>query len=500
MSNPIPYESLYFGKSDARNELNENPEDFVRSFVNLSGVTQDVVDGKKTILLGPKGTGKSTVGWYLQTTGGQGGHLAEVRDASTLPLAEIPHLETGQPASVERTVSAWQFILLCNYLDLLQKDQACVLPNLTEIKRVTRLLKQYGFMGDVSGRALLKISSTTVSIPLPKIGNIYKKESRDSLSIFNLIPYMVDWSMKAQSPNRHILLLDGLDSIFLNDEKYNESLSSLVQAAYSLNQQLSFGGATGSVVLMLRNDVFSRISLSLPDSQKMRDDFGVELDWRVLKGAPSERAPLITLVNKKAAQDLDIESINVLDYFPRDIQIGGHGGSAPRWQPRLQYLLNLTRHTPRDLLRLFEEIRKVQASGIFDSSSNILSHEVIREGVLKYSNNYFVGAIRNEFAGAEGGVGASQAAVAALQSMAKQKFTAEEFRSALDNVDKEFTASSNKLLTLLFYAGAIGNLVPGRNKSYVQFFHRRDAADIYHKGPLVLHNTLAHAWAIPFST
>ena len=63
--------------------------------------------------------------------------------------------------------------------------------------------------------------------------------------------------------------------------------------------------------------------------------------------------------------------------------------------PILPYLLNMTRHTPRDLLRLFEEeIRKVEASGIFGTrGGSKLLPEVIREGILQYATKYFVGAI-----------------------------------------------------------------------------------------------------------
>ena len=88
---------------------------------------------------------------------------------------------------------------------------------------------------------------------------------------------MEGWVCQAQSDSRHLLLLDGLDSIFLNDTKYDESLASLVQAAYSINQKLRAAGASGSIILLLRSDVFTRIALSLPDSQKMRDDLA--FDW-----------------------------------------------------------------------------------------------------------------------------------------------------------------------------------------------------------------------------
>ncbi|WP_345752873.1 P-loop ATPase, Sll1717 family [Microbacterium rhizophilus] len=494
------YASLYFGKSDSRNELNDERGDFIRSFVNLRDVVGHVVSGQRTLVLGPKGTGKSALAWYLDASQLGTAYLASVRDASYLPLAEIPRLQTGQPQGPERTVAAWKFILLCNYLELLLKDQSCHLKNRSEVDRVTKLLRQYGFMGDASGRAILNISTTTVTIPIPKLGNVYQRESSPNLNIYSLLPYLEDWATNARSGNRHVLLLDGLDSIFLNDSKYDESLASLVQAAYSLNQRLADIGATGSVVLLLRNDVFNRVALTLPDSQKMRDDFAVELDWRVLSGAAGSNAPLLQLVNGKAARALGIERVNVLSYFPKNVQLGGTRGGEPRFMDSLQYLLNLTRHTPRDLLRLFEEIRKVEESGMFPpSGKGVLSKETIREGVLQYATKYFVGAIENEFAGYEFGAQESQSGMRALKSMNRQLFDRAQYAKSLAQQGVEDPAVADRLLRLLFFAGAIGNSVERRNRpSYLQFYHRRDDADVYTRGRMVLHNALCHAWNIPF--
>lgn len=490
------YKDLYFGMSDSRNEFTENREEFVRSYVDLNNASSVVRSGQKFLILGPKGTGKSALAWYLEATEGSGTHLAMVRDAQSLPLAEIPRLQTGQAAGPERTVTAWKFVLLCNYLELLLRDQGCSIQANKEVLRIAKLLRNNGFIGDASGRALTKFSSTTIEIPIPKLGTIYRKESRSTLNIYNLIPYLEDWVANATASLRHVLLLDGLDSIFLNDEKYDESLSSLVQAAYSLNQRLREHSATGSVVLLIRNDVFSRIALSLPDSQKMRDDLSFDLDWRILSGPGGRNAPLVQLVNTKAARAAGVEDIDILSYFPDEIRVGGRKGKAQREFPTFQYILNMTRHTPRDLLRIFEEIRKVEDSGVYPPSEDVLSDEVIHEGVLQYSTKYFVGAINNEFAGYAGGPESAAAAIRALKAIGKQHFDAREFRGALETEDVERAADSEHLLRLLFFAGAIGNYVAGRDQSYMQFFHRRDDSEIYLKGAFILHHALIHAWGL----
>lgn len=489
------YRDLYFGMSDSKNEAFEDPDAFVRSYVDLNGASEALLSGSKFLVLGPKGTGKSALAWYLQASQNPDGHTTLVRDASALPLAEVPRLQTGQAEGPERTVIAWKFILLCNYLELLLGAGDCRFERPREVNRVAKLLRNYGFMGDASGRALLKASSTTVTIPIPQIGEVYKRESKSELNIYSLVPYLESWVAEAQSEQRHVLILDGLDSIFLNDVHYDESLASLVQAAYDLNQKFRERSSAGSVVLLLRNDVFARVALALPDSQKMRDDRSFDLDWRVLSGEAGVRAPLMQLVNAKAGRALGLESVDVLSHFPDAIRVGKRSDS-PQLIPTFQYLLNMTRHTPRDLLRLFDEIRKVDASGVYETTAGPLSEDVIREGILRYSTKYFVGAIQNEFAGYEGGPESAKAALTALQAIGKQTFDRTEFHRALTEVLGRDSTETDRLLELLFFAGAIGNSIGSAGKRYMQFYHRRDESEIYLKGNFILHHALIHAWGM----
>jgi hypothetical protein len=501
---PVPYKDLYFGKSDSKKEASTQPDDFLRSYVDLDNSVSKVISGEKTLVLGPKGTGKSALAWYLQQTSGRGAYISRVRDAQTLPLSEIPNLKTGQEAGIQRTVTAWKLILLANYLDVVLLDTSVRFPELQEAKRVWRILRDFGLMGADSGRKLLSIAGPGIQVQIDTRAPHYRSESGSSLNIYSLIPHMTRWAQTATSANRHILTLDGLDSIYLNDEKYDESMTALLQAWFGINQDLR--SSRGSVVLLIRNDVFSRIALSLPDSQKMRDDEGIQLDWRVFTGGMEEQSPLFRLVNRKAGLELGRGEIDVLSYFPQNIVVSHSKGASRHGRgdhtlSRLQYLLNLTRHTPRDVLRLFEEIRQTAESGSFDIPDPMaLPQEVIREGAMRYCNNYFVGAIQNEFAGDEGGPQAASGALDALQFVGKHHFTRSEFRSRLDGAHPELVEQSDRLLRLLFMAGAIGNLVPGSAKNYAQFYHRKDNAQIYLQGSFILHNALVRAWGIPFES
>lgn len=492
-----PFRDLYFGKSDPNHELRSNPDDFIKSYVDLNGAIERVVSGETNLILGPKGTGKSALGLYIEKTSANGRYFARMKNASHLPLAEIPQLKTGEPRGAVRTRNAWRFILLSNYLDVALSDADTKLPQIRDVRRVIKGLRDFGFMASDSGHSLLRAHGAAFTLPSSQMGTLFKDEGGRELGIYTLLPYLERWATSLTSPNRHILLLDGLDSIFLNDATYDESLSGLAQAAYEINLRLMQARATGSVVLLIRNDIFSRISLVLPDAHKMRD-FAFDLDWRVLSGAAGASSPLIQLVNRKPGQERGGGPVDVLSYFPERIApVGGRTNRRRRGPTRLQYLLNLTRHTPRDILQLMEHIRL--ASVHMDPTPvKPLPVGTIREGVVQYSTKYFVDAIHGEFAGYEGGREEAEAALNALKWMEEPRFTRSDYRRSLQNHFPGLEAKADEFLRLLFYSGALGNLFDTGSERYMVFYHRRNDVDLNVQGTLVLHNALTHAWSKKF--
>ena len=156
----------------------------------------------------------------------------------------------------------------------------------------------------------------------------------------------------------------------------------------------------------------------------MRVDFGVDLDWRVLAGDPKV-APLFRMVDQKASALLEDESVQVVGRFlPPYAKLGGPDNGMPIHQ----YLLNLTRHTPRDLLQLFENLRLAATDLGLDADGRI-SQRVLREGALRYANRYFVDAVRNELVGRSSDVDEATAGLNAFPRYRKEPIRRGRFRS-----------------------------------------------------------------------
>lgn len=481
-----PYVDLQFGRSDARTERRSLPDLFRNSYLDKGRISEKVTSYECCLVLGPKGAGKSALGYHLSDMADATDRFVEVVNATYLPMAEIPRIKTGQQPGSERSTTTWRFILLINIIRLMNSSKKARFKDERQIRSILKASTEIGLPQNTSTmRDISRLIGTEARIPFDtKSANV---------TIFEAIPSLIRIVEEAQSNVGHILILDGLDSIFLNDERYTDSLASLVQAAYLLNQDLRDADVQASIVILLRNDLFSRISHVLPDIQKFRSDMGSSLDWKILSGAQGRNAPLFQLVNSKAGLD---NRTHILDYFPDEVVLaGGH-----KRVETLKYFLNMTRHTPRDILALFENMRQVVEEGSFELRGVKLSQEIIREGILRYSTEYFLDAVANEFAGTPGSKDLSLAGIDTLRSLRKQDFSAEEFSNELHIRHPRLGAKYRDILEMFFFAGAIGNVVPAkRGDTYLQFFHRRSANEIDLGGTLLMANPLVHAFNIPFS-
>ncbi|MCC0766256.1 P-loop ATPase, Sll1717 family [Micrococcus luteus] len=488
------FSEFYFGSEDPYNEVRDDRMKFIRSFVDPNDKIDKIVNGRLTLILGPKGTGKSALAYYLGLTGqpnGSGRYIAQTRTADNLPLSDIPALKTGQVPGRQRTASAWRFILLANYLDVALSDTEVRVRGIRDIKRILGILKDAGFMAGGSGRALAQFLDQTFTLPTDKAGSLFKSIGKTEVSIFDLIPSMTNWAKDIRSSNRHLLLLDGLDSIFLSDSEYDESLAGLMQAASSLNRELSESSATGSIVLLLRNDVFHRVSLLLTDAHKQRAN-AYDLDWRTYSYGNDNTGPLIRLLNQKARQGVSADSdVDVLEYFPVGM---GHSKNRKN-RSTLRYLMNFTRHTPRDLLQLMEAIRE-EAERRNLGPGETLPESVVREGIDQYSSKYFISSLRGEFVGYHGGVEAIEGALRALKLVPNNDFTRFDYAESVRTHAPDYADDVDEFLRLFFRAGAVANLRNGTNGSReLVFHHRRDDVEPDLKGVLTMHSALIRAWS-----
>lgn len=490
-SQSIPrFENLYFGAADAQTEYGRNPEAFLRSYADMNSCIEKVKDDRIFLVLGPKGTGKTALACFLSDPQKRRDdlNLVKIHDASTLPISEVSKLKTGDEKGIARSIVAWKFILLCSIVEVILEDQGSLLNSDPHAYDLLNELKERGFLTPDSAQAILTATKTTHKFTLKFWERSSEKTKR--VHINAVVSQLEQWVRREHGPATHISFMDGLDSLYLNDSKYIESLSSLVTAAWQINKGLMEERSSSRIVLLLRSDIYTR--LSLPDGGKMRADWAVDLDWRILSGNISD-SPLFDLVNRKAVSKIAVNELSVIDqYFPGHVEFG------PR-RPTDHYLMELTRQTPRDILQLFDAIKEAGIQNGILRHRNKVDEKTIRQGVVKYANNYFVDSVRNELVGYEEDSGGGSRAVDALRKIGRRYFNRDDYIKAMsaDSIE-DIDVVVDRNLRRLFSCGVIANVVAGKD-DYIQFGYRRDDSECDLDTSFVLHSALLHAWNIPWN-
>ena len=240
-----------------------------------------------------------------------------------------------------------------------------------------------------------------------------------------------------KTPNRHVVVVDGLDSIFSQRDLQFQSLAALISEAARLNGHFSRQGANFKFVVLCRTDIFDRLPGA--NINKFRQDRAETLNWYDAPREP-DRTRLIRLVNLRAGLSLN-RSVNVFsEFFPRRI-----GDRAVR-----TVILDQTRHTPRDLVQLLRYTQR------FADGAGKLTPRQVKSGLRAYSIEYFLPELRNELSGylEQGQI---ENAIVLLTTLQSQRLAMQDLQRQADHLG--YDALDLRVLTgALFDASCIGTI------------------------------------------
>ncbi|NAZ80805.1 hypothetical protein GTR02_03090 [Kineococcus sp. R8] len=478
---------MYFGEAGAEVEAEKYPELFKNSFYDLAGVVAKVNDGDAFLLIGPKGAGKSSYIEYVQLMSTDSvGQFVTKKDLGELRGA-LQSDSTLSRAGSEITELAWSTWLWIQLFDSVMKDQSSSCHRDPSIAGLHRELRSAGLLSGDFRSVVQAVRKKQHKFSAPKFYEYTSESSGETrVNISQLRDILEVVVTQAETSNQHMLALDGLDSAIIGSTSYWQQLAALLRACTVVHRKVRSAQSHIRVVMLCRSDVLLKIPL--PDSNKIRQGWGLEFDWSYGLDTP-EDSHLWDLVEKKAsARGRPIA--NLIDtYFPQDMEVGGR--THLRRIPMPRYLMELTRGTPRDMIMLLKKIQQ-QAPNVTE-----LSVRHVRAGVNAYCKDYFAGEVANELVGLVPDAIAS-GAVGALSRLPSRRFTRGEFLDVFRDLLTANEVSADELLQQLYLAGAVANVIPGQREDYVRFYHRRSHADVSLQGPFLLHTALTISLNLPF--
>lgn len=242
------------------------------------------------------------------------------------------------------------------------------------------------------------------------------------------------------------------------------------------------------MIVLCRTDIFNHLPGA--NTNKYRRDSGVTLNWyQDIKDPHSSH--LIALVNRKAAATETPDVGNVFTrFFPARFRL-----ESGKWFDTIRYLLEYTRHTPRDLLQLLEYIKEACKSG---DPSDLIPGRVIEAGVHNFCADYFVGELTNELYGLLS-MEEIDLTKRLLRSLRRHRFYYHELERKVSGSVQYSKLPLASVASRLFDAGVLGNAVTASNEDRVRFKYRNPHEELDYDGQIVLHNALVNGFNVPRS-
>lgn len=383
------FDEIRFGYASAEVEGAREPQLLLEGYYDSHGLIRQAAESDKFLFLGYKGSGKSAIGQRLRLLAEDDPQLF----VSTVFLSDFPYssfkkVAAGDIEPESRFPTAWAWLLLLRVIDSLRKDEGALTSKDPRFQRARKALEGMGLLPVSDLKQLVMTSSKQsfkAKIPsLLEAGFEAEFASQDTAMV-QLVSYLKDIVFRFQSPNRHLLIIDGLDDILTQREVQYQSLAALILEVGRLSEDLARYGTPVKLVVLCRPDLFEL--LPGPNKNKIRRDSAVVLDWYHDTRNPNNSA-LVDLVNLRGSLAAGRRQDVFREYFPARVD----------GLPSAKAILDLTRHTPRDLVQLMCSIQKF-AGGSDRADRRMLTRDQILNGMREYSIDYLFPEIKDELVG-----------------------------------------------------------------------------------------------------
>jgi hypothetical protein len=466
------FADIQFGFAAAEKEGAEAPSLLLEGFFDEMHLSDAALSGSPFLFLGYKGSGKTALAEHARL-------LAQSRAELFVTTTTLDHFSYADFKSVAggnadyrvRYPTTWAWLLLVALIHSLEGDQAGLSQAPAEFTGTVGRLRDLGLI-PAADLALLVTSSSKQSFKasVPKFleYTTERVSTGQDLQLHQLVTALKRAVLAFPTDNRHVIYIDGLDSIVTQKDLQFQSLAALMHEAAELNQQFRREHQPFKFVVLCRTDIFDRLPGA--NINKIRQDDSASLNWFDAPGDP-EQTRLLRLVNLRARRSLG-RRVNVFEeFFPAEID-----GRDAR-----TVILDHTRHTPRDLIQV---LRKLQQC--CNRERPRLSPQEVKAGLRLYSLEYFLPEIRNELAGYLDPDDIDRSLML-LTSLQRPRVTFGELEVAADELELG-SMDLRGLVRALFDASCVGIVseAKGRRPLYT-FKYRNPTTTIVPGQPMRIH-------------
>lgn len=336
-------------------DVAEQDHDLMRYFVSTPAF-QNVISREKSVVIGPKGSGKSSILKAIVSHSGVNNAIVITPEIfATSMLRQFVENSKSPLDEDEAFVSTWIFTILVEvFKRFIENPKGIPAKALRGIRDFLRENTQYQEM-DIFTRFIdhlkrienIKIGPYELTVKTRMLQDLYALAP-----VYALIP-----SLRDALKDDILILIDELDQGWDNSTHSNRFLASLLQAAIRV-QRL---GLRVHVVVFIRSEIFDLVKYQLDQLDKLRSSIEV-LSW-----TPSD---LGMLVLKRIGYSLEIDVDNVdfkiLNDLFGDLLLGLSG---------FEYIVSRTTKRPRELLQF---MKRAHSIALQNRHKRIMREDVLR--------------------------------------------------------------------------------------------------------------------------
>lgn len=436
------YRKIRFGFASAEQEGAQAPELLLEGYLDFRSVTDEAESGSKFLFLGYKGSGKSAIGERLRLIGAndpmrfyQNLHLQD------FPFTTFSKIIRGDAEPESKFPDAWSWLILTYVLNSLANDHGVRVggSSPTALTDTLEALRAMGLCPAPNMKDVVRASAKkSFKLTVPKFleAQYDPADPKIAYGIPSFVQTLKNVISSIRSDSKHFIIIDGLDDILSTREVQYKSLGSLVFEVSRLNQSFRQTSVPVRIILLCRTDLFERVAGA--NKNKIRQDSSIELDWFADPRNPKESL-LIKLANLRARIGVGKE-IDIFErFFPESIN----------GKPIEGYLLDVTRHTPRDFLQLLTRLQRFYVGGKFSEAQ-------IKSGIREYSNRYFLPEIFDEMHGFIS-ESESEAIFRAIEDFGRREFSLSDIK-AMPSVSRISRERLEQVFARLFECSAVGHV------------------------------------------
>lgn len=448
-----------------------------------SDEANDILTGKKNIVIGRKGEGKTAIAQYIYQIKNYD-IFTEKLTFKDFPFNILYKLCNDQYTRPNQYISIWKYLIYVTICKKMITNEAIDSEVVNKLKKVfppedsslqlNRLIEKY---------TLNNVGAQILGFGL-NFGGEKRKKEPDWIETIELLESIIENYLDQSS---YYIIFDELDEDYKNFDSeaekndYFDLITGLFKAVQDVKTFFAEKGKKVLPIIFLRTDIYNLITYS--DKNKWSDSI-IDLIWtpEKLKKLLAHRLNIVM-----DTKNLSFEACWNRLFSRKPIEIG----SRKRKQINtFNYILRSTQNRPRDFIKYFQECSK-----------QILNEEekfIVTPAIIRNADNAFSEYMRSEIVDEIYAVLPEYDEIFAILSLIrKQTFNPQEFVSKYDEAvqsGKIPKKDAEQVLRLLFDYSVIGNSPSIKNQSIYKY--EKNNARFNFKENIIIHRGLFKALQI----